>query len=274
MGFSLKLCRLFGIDVFVHWTFVAIPIFVIVNARMANISWSGVLFHLLFVLSVFACIVLHEFGHALSARGFGVATRDIILTPIGGLARLQRLPKHPLHEFVIAIAGPAVNVGIALIIAAGLLFTGQRILPANSFTIEQYFSLLMVANIILVAFNMLPAFPMDGGRMLRAVLSLFMGFSLATLVAGRLGQSIAVAFIALGVFWGQWPLALIGVFVILAAQSEINIARQIEREYERIRQLVAQRDQLGESSGIDLRFDGVNFSATADFYEEPARDDT
>ena len=115
MGFSLKLGRVFGIDVFVHWTFVAIPIFVVVSSRMNNLSWMGVLFQLTFVLAAFGCILLHEFGHALSARAFGVGTKDIILTPIGGLARLERMPKHPVQEFIIAVAGPAVNVVIAFL---------------------------------------------------------------------------------------------------------------------------------------------------------------
>ena len=165
----------------------------------------------------------HEFGHALSAKYYGVHTRDITLSPIGGLARLDRLPDKPFQEFVIALAGPLVNAVIALILGLGMyLFTSQgvQIISLDFFSAinnsDDFLPLLFWMNLMLVGFNLVPAFPMDGGRVFRSLLSMQVGRQRATRIATRLGQIIAILFVGASFFWG-FTLALIGVFVFFMA---------------------------------------------------------
>jgi Zn-dependent protease/predicted transcriptional regulator len=228
MRWSIKIARLAGIDVYLHWTFMLLIGWILFSymARGAGIieAWKGVAF----VLALIACVVLHELGHALAARKFGVPTRDITLYPIGGVARLARIPEHPLQEFVIAIAGPLVNVVIAVVLGAVLIFLGTLgtgNLLSTEIESSHFLQNLMSANIALVLFNLIPAFPMDGGRMLRAGLAAFMKYADATRIAAGVGQILAILFAVAGIFWLNNPmLVFIAFFIYMGAAGERQLA--------------------------------------------------
>ena len=225
-GWSLRLGSLLGVPVFVHWTFL-----LLIGWLMAGPLLSGqadaVAVSLrtgAFVIAVFGCVLLHEMGHALAARRYGVRTRDIVLLPIGGVARLERMPEKPSQELVVALAGPLVNVVIAaLLIPAVLLIDGPRAFTApadGSIFKAGFLASLAIVNIMLVAFNAIPAFPMDGGRVLRAVLAMFVDRGSATRAAAMVGRVAAVLFAIYGLYSGQFMLLLIALFVFTAAGAE------------------------------------------------------
>lgn len=224
MKWSLKIGRFSGIDVYMHFTFILLVSWVAyLNWRQGQ-SMAAAAAGVAFILAIFLCVVLHEFGHALTARRYGIKTRDIILLPIGGLARLERLPTNPIQELWVALAGPAVNV----VIAAGLflwLNLTAALVPLESLTLTAgpFLERLMAVNLFLVAFNMIPAFPMDGGRVLRAVLATRQDYARATQTAASVGQGIAVLFGFVGLFYN--PLLLfIAIFVWIGAAQEAHMA--------------------------------------------------
>lgn len=236
---ALQIAKFFGIPVQIHWTFGLIFVWVFyVGFREgwdgANIAWS-----MLFVVALFTCVVMHEFGHALTARRYGVDTRDIILSPIGGVARLDRLPENPIQEFYVAIAGPLVNIAIMAVLSPYLLIVSgdQRmqlfsiINGSNNVFVRDLSPLdffifgLIILNGTLAVFNLLPAFPMDGGRVLRALLSIRLGRMKATRIAAYIGQFFAVCLAVYG-FWASSPVTiLIGVFVFFMAANEYRMVR-------------------------------------------------
>ncbi len=229
---SLRLGKFFGIDVYVHATFWLLPLFVFLSGSFSG-NASGAAFDVLVLFGVFGCIVLHEVGHALAARYYRIGTRDITLYPIGGVARLERMPERPLQEIVVALAGPAVNLVIAGGLLAGLL-VGNSVIP-QSFSrsgldlVDVFVIQLLVANIGLLLFNLLPAFPMDGGRVLRAVLGFGMSRVQATRVAVGVGTVVAVGFGLVGLFGipplgisgGNLSLILVAVVVYLLGHGEL-----------------------------------------------------
>lgn len=179
----------------------------------------------LYIVAVFACVLLHEFGHVLTARKFGIRTPDITLLPIGGVARLERMPEKPAQELLVALAGPAVNVVIALVLFA---FVGFPDFSAELVSLLQmpFLQRLMLTNLVLVVFNMIPAFPMDGGRVLRALLAMVMPYGKATELAATIGQMLAV----FGAWYGithpeAWLLILISIFVFMAARGESQMVQ-------------------------------------------------
>jgi Zn-dependent protease/predicted transcriptional regulator len=278
---SLKLFTWFGIPVYVHWTFALIFLYAFWIGYDNSMGPLGTLWIFAILFPLFGFVLLHEYGHALTARRYGVNTKDIILTPIGGIARLERMPEKPVQEFFVAIAGPAVNVAIALILyLAGLLLFDGIYWEVFVATVRDYFSsigmffrqlwamvtgdisfgefqvlletempseleelvaetgievgVLLVAlpaflsiNLGLALFNLLPAFPMDGGRVLRALLAARMGRVRATRWASLIGQTVAVLFITLGFLVGNFTLGLIGFFVFMNARTE-NVMVQLD----------------------------------------------
>ncbi len=227
---GMPLFRFRGIRVFVHWTFLILPAWIAFGGYSEGRDVTTILAHIGLVLIVFMCVVLHEFGHALTAQRFGIGTRDITLLPIGGVASLERMPEDPKQEFLITVAGPLVNLVIALlgfivIAAMGMtaIFSGS-ILNANTWT--SVLSFIVGANMLLFLFNLIPAFPMDGGRIFRSLLSMRLPRDKATTIAAGLGRVLAIGFVIYGLTQGQPFLALIGVFIFFAAGAEAKNVRQ------------------------------------------------
>ena len=248
-----RLGTYFGIDLFVHWTFALLLAFVVYTAWVSGADRDGIIFAIVQLLAVFLCVTLHEYGHALAARQYGVGTYDITLLPIGGVARLSRIPRVPLQEFVIAIAGPAVNVVIAMLLFAFIFAIGQgwifttfiSVLLGNA-SAEQLTALdvklsevisdpsplalvlsLLLINMMLVAFNLIPAVPMDGGRVLRSLLAMVMPYLPATRLAQRIGMVCAVLMAAAALVSDppKLVMALIAGFIAFAGLAEV---RQVE----------------------------------------------
>jgi len=225
MRWSWKLGTIAGIGLYVHSTFVLILAWVAYIFYVQDGQLLSALVGIVFTLALFACVVLHEFGHALTARRFGYQTRDITLLPIGGVARLERMPEDPAQEFAVAIAGPLVNVAIAGVLAVLLLAAGIPFGPSTLIITQGNFvGQLMWVNLWLAVFNMVPAFPMDGGRVLRALLARRMPFTQATLVASSVGQGLAFVFGFLGLLINPF-LILIAVFVYMAASEEAAVVQ-------------------------------------------------
>lgn len=228
MKWSFPIARIFGTQLRIHLTFFLLLIWV-GFAYWGNGGLSSALLGILFVLALFVCVILHEFGHALTARIYGIKTPDITLLPIGGLARLERMPRDPKQELLVALAGPAVNVVIAT-----LLFLFLQVgSPFQSFSVELnsvrgFMVSLMVVNVWLVLFNLVPAFPMDGGRVLRAILATRLPYARATSVAAVVGQALAFVGGLLGFIIPSPILIFIAFFVFLAAGAEANFARTQE----------------------------------------------
>lgn len=217
---SFRLGRMLGVDVYVHFTFLLLLGFIGVAHGLAGRSVDAALTGVLFFAGIFLCVLLHEFGHALAARRYGIKTKDITLLPIGGLARLERIPEKPGQELVVALAGPAVNVVIAAGLAVGLwLGSYWQSLSYLTLTGGNLFERLLLANVFLVGFNLIPAFPMDGGRVLRSLLAMRLGAVRATNLAAAIGKGIAVVFGFVGLFSNPM-LLLIALFVWIGASQE------------------------------------------------------
>lgn len=225
MKWSWKVGRFAGIDVYVHATLWLLIGWIAVSHILQGDPALQTLAAIAFILALFACVVLHEFGHALTARRYGIKTRDITLLPIGGLARLERMPEQPIQELWVALAGPAVNVVIAALLFAFLTITNAlEPLERLSVTSGSFVERLMAVNISLVLFNLLPAFPMDGGRVVRALLAMRMEYTRATQIAASLGQVMAFVFGFLGLFTNPF-LIFIALFVWIGAAQEASMVQ-------------------------------------------------
>jgi len=222
MKWQWKLGRFAGIDVYVHATFLILIGWVGYDYWSKFQDWSRVFIGILFILALFVCVVLHEYGHALTARKYGIKTRDITLYPIGGVARLERLPDRPIEELWVALAGPAVNIVIAGILFLYLVLTNS-LSPFTSMSLAggSFVERLMTVNVFLAVFNLIPAFPMDGGRVLRALLALKLEYVQATQIAATIGQGIALLFGFIGLFTNSF-LLFIALFVWIGAAQEAS----------------------------------------------------
>jgi stage IV sporulation protein FB len=224
MSWSFRIARILGTDVKVHVTFLFLLAFEAFGAYGSG-GEAGALGRVALTLGIFACVLLHEFGHILMARHYGIRTPDVILLPIGGLARLERLPEQPKQEFWIALAGPAVTLAIAAGLYGALSLTGPIDWPADDTakTAREFLALLTIINAFLLIFNLIPAYPMDGGRVLRALLAAKLGMVRATRIAARIGQAIAIGGGVWAIAEQQPMLLLIAVFIFLAAGQEASM---------------------------------------------------
>jgi Zn-dependent protease/predicted transcriptional regulator len=225
MGWSWRIGRVAGIDILVHPTFLILLAWAGMSNFMPHHDPAEAAAGVGFILALFGIVVLHELGHALTARRFGIRTRDITLLPIGGVARLERIPEVPAQELLVAVAGPAVNAAIALGI-----FLILRLLGRGPLAFEQamrvgagFWQQMFWVNVTLVAFNMIPAFPMDGGRVLRALLAMRFDYVRATQTAVAISQYIAVALALLGLLVPNVLLIFIALFVWLAGTQEAGL---------------------------------------------------
>jgi len=225
MKWSWKLGEYAGISVYVHATFLILIGWVALAHWMDSESLSHVMSGVVFILALFTCVLLHEFGHALTARRFGIRTRDITLLPIGGMARLERMPEDPRQELIVALAGPTVSLFIAATLFVWLRVTAAwEPLDRLSLTGGSFFERLMMVNVFLAAFNMVPAFPMDGGRVLRSLLAMRMDYTRATHWAANLGQGLALLLGLVGLLTNPF-LVFIALFVWIGAAQEASLAQ-------------------------------------------------
>ena len=249
MRWSITLGRVAGTEVKIHITFILFLVWIAFSAWSRGGAAAAV-DSTLFIVLLFACVVLHEFGHIAAARRYGIATPEVTLLPIGGVASLQRLPSDPGQELVVALAGPAVNLVIGLVLIAAL----GPVHPDDLAQIDNpglsLLGRLAIANLFLVVFNLIPAFPMDGGRVLHALLAMRMGPARATEIAARIGQALAFGLGFLGLF-GNPLLLFIAIFVYIAAAGEAQMS-------------AAQTSLKGVSVGeaMETRFTPVSIDAS------------
>lgn len=220
MKWSWKIGEFAGIPVYLHATFLLLLAWIAFSHWLQSRSFWPTVGAVGFMVAIFACVVFHECGHALMARRFGIATKDITLLPIGGLARLDRMPEKPAQELWVALAGPAVNLGIAAILGSYLLLS-NHLDPIASLGVARgnFVERLLIANLFLVGFNMIPAFPMDGGRVLRALLAGRLDYARATRVAAGIVQALAFVFGLWGLVANPF-LMIIALFVWIGAAQE------------------------------------------------------
>jgi Zn-dependent protease/predicted transcriptional regulator len=230
MNWAFRIARVRGIDIKIHISFfliLALGAFQWADSVPGNVL-EGALFGVVLMILLFACVTLHELGHSIAAQGFGIPVREIVLLPLGGVALISKNPEKPLHELIIAAAGPLVNVVIAIILfvvtgtTVGFpILDGQGVLPnLNTPSLQTMLVWLLAANVSLVVFNLIPAFPLDGGRIFRAILAMFMGYPRATRIASTVGQIAAIGLGILGIATGNFILALVAVFIFFGAGQE------------------------------------------------------
>ena len=226
MGSSFEIARVAGTSVRVHVTFFLLLAFIAWINYGDGGGWDAAFEGVTFVLVLFACVVAHEFGHVFAARRYGIRTPVVTVLPIGGVASLERMPQKPSQEIAVALAGPAVNI----VIAAAIMLVTPDLSVENSYGVlsggTTFLQEIAYANIFLAVFNLIPAFPMDGGRVLRALLSAWLGFRQGTRIAALLGQALAALFALAAIAYGMPILFLVALFVFLAAGAE---ARAVER---------------------------------------------
>lgn len=261
MQWSFPIARVAGTDIRIHVTFFLLLLWIGI-LHFQEGGQAAAIEGVAFILAIFACVVLHELGHALAARRYGIRTPRITLLPIGGVAELERMPENPLHEIVVAVAGPLVNVAIALILVYGFgAVLNADMLATMEDPARNFLSRLAAVNVALVVFNAIPAFPMDGGRVLRALLATRFSRARATDIAARIGQALAFLFGFLGLISGNVLLVFIAIFVYLAASGEAmavnlqDIARSLKVRDAMITEFatLGPRSSLADAADLLLR---------------------
>jgi Zn-dependent protease/CBS domain-containing protein len=267
MTWSWKIGAFRGIAVRVHATFLLLLTWILMSHLLGGQGIRGAVGGVAFIILLFGCVVLHEFGHALTAQRYGVRTRDITLYPIGGIARLERIPRDPHQELWIALAGPAVNVVIALLIFAGLAaghaWIGGPQIPVVGGNLA---TKLMWINLLLAGFNLLPAFPMDGGRVLRAFLAGRMEYGRATQVAASVGQAMAFLFGFIGLFFN--PFLLFIAFFVYVGAGEEAASVQAELAFRGVparRAMMTRFETLSPADTLSVAMDQLLAGAQNDF---------
>src|SRR5947199_8226851 len=261
MGWSIPIFRVAGIQLRIHVTFLLLIAWLAFGyyAQGGSVAAAS---RVIFVLLLFLCVWLHEFGHAFAAKAFGIRTPDITLLPIGGVARLERMPEEPMQELIIAAAGPAVNV----IIAGCLFLTGASFVypptPTSSLT-----DAVLTINVVLLLFNLLPAFPMDGGRVLRALLATRLSYARATQIAANIGQGCAFVFGFLGLMGGNYMLIFIALFVYIGASQEAALAqmRDVSRRFPVSSAMVREFRTLSADATLEEAVDALLATSQHDF---------
>ncbi len=271
MSWSLPILRVAGIQLRIHITFLLLIVWLAFGYYSQGGS-AAAASRVIFILLLFLCVVLHEFGHAFAAKAFGINTPDITLLPIGGVARLERMPEEPVQELIIAVAGPLVNVVIAL----GLFIAGGAQALLNPAAVEAggLIAQLLTINIMLVLFNLLPAFPMDGGRVLRALLATRMSYARATQVAATVGQGFAFVFGFIGLLNPNWfMLIFIALFVYIGASQEAALAqmKDVSRRFPVSSAMVREFRTLTEDATLQEAVDALLATSQHDF---PVVDET
>jgi len=225
MKWSWRIATLAGIGVYMHVTFLILVAWIALGYWQAEGNVAAVVVGVSFILTLFFCVLLHELGHALTARRYGIRTSAITLLPIGGIASIEKMPDNPRQEIVIALAGPAVSFGIAGILWLLLKASGQTLVPLQNLALEpgSFWQRLMLVNVLLGAFNLLPAFPMDGGRVLRAALALRVGQVRATRIAAGVAHGAAILLAVIGLYYNIF-LVLIAIFIWFGATAESSMA--------------------------------------------------
>ncbi len=223
MKWSFKLIRLAGIDVYVHATFFILILWIGLSYWQLSGTVAAVTNGVGFILALFACVVLHEFGHALTARRYGIKTLHITLLPIGGVAAMERMPDDPKQEILVALAGPAVNLVIAITLWLWLA-ASNTLVPVEQLGLTDgpFLERLMLINIVLGVFNLIPAFPMDGGRVLRAMFAMRMDHNRATQIAAKVGQGFALWLGLIGLLYNPFMI-FIALFVWIGAAAEAGL---------------------------------------------------
>lgn len=258
MKWSLNLGAITGIKIRVHWTFLILLGWIAVAQFSTGRNALEVATTIAFILTIFGCVVLHELGHALMAKRYRINTKDILLLPIGGIASLEKIPEEPTQELWIALAGPAVNVVIA-----GILFAVTRLagfdyteIQPVSYSLSSFIMNLMGVNLFLAVFNMIPAFPMDGGRIFRALMAMMTNRARATKIASSLGQIIAMIFVFVGLFYNPF-LIFIGIVVYLGAlfESRQTQANAVLSDYKVKDGMMTENSILNEDDNLSVAVD-------------------
>ena len=274
MGWSLTLGSISGIRVRIHFTFLLLLAWVGLSQWHQD-GGNAAMMALAYILLLFACVVAHEFGHILTARRFGAETLDVVLLPIGGVSRMKQVPEKPSQELLVAVAGPAVNVVIFCVLIAAI---GPNVLAAQISAAAQgagpelpLATQLAIANLVLAAFNLLPAFPMDGGRALRALLAMRLGRLLATDIAAKIGHFLALLLGAYGLFNGNPLLMLVATFIYFGASSEANGTR-LHAFADRARVRDAMITRLGQLGPTAVLGDAVDLLVHSTQHDIPVLD--
>jgi Zn-dependent protease/CBS domain-containing protein len=226
MKYTLYLGKISGIKILMHWTFLILILWIVFSNAKSGADINQIARSVGFILAVFTCVILHELGHALAAKRYNIKTLGITILPIGGLAQLESMPEKPKEELVVALAGPVVNVVISIILFPFVLLTAGMadLNTLQTITAQNFLPSLMSINVWLALFNLIPAFPMDGGRILRALLGYKFNHARATEIAASIGQVLAIAIIFFGFFYNAF-LIFIGFFIFLSAKSEAAYSR-------------------------------------------------